>query len=639
MVPEIGHFCLLLAALLAIMQCILPTMGILKDHPWWMGAANSLALGQCFFVTLAMMCLLYAFMKDDFSVQYVAAQSNSTLPWIYKISALWGGHAGSWLLWVWFLSLWVVTFSLCTSSLPLFFRTRVLIVLGVISVGLFWFLLATSNPFNRWLPQIPLDGSDLNPLLQDPGLIIHPPLLTLGTVGFAIPFAMALALLWGGNLQTDWAKWMRPWVLAAFSLLTIGITLGSYWAYYELGWGGWWFWDPVENASFVPWLLGIALIHALMMSDKRRVFQGWTLLLALMVFACSLIGTFLVRSGILVSVHAFASDPKKGIILLLFIFGLIGGSLLLYAIRSKYFINQSRLEAVSRGSSILLATGLLFVAAMTVLLGTLYPLVAELVFHHKISVGTPYFNRVFIPLMIPVLVGVPLGPLMKWEGNHYAEILKKIRAPLIQSLVLSFALPWMVCNHFNLTVSLGLFLAFWIILGTLKFAYQKIKNQQYKISALSWGAWGMIFAHSGIAVGVIGITMVSAYQIEKDLYMHPGQSIAMAGREITFKALSTSEGSNFVGHQGHFVITQEGKEKADLYPEKRLYIVPGSAMTETAIDAGLWGDIYISLGELFKDHNWSVRVSYKPMVRWIWFGGILIMLGALFAAIGRRLKS
>ncbi len=637
MIPELGLFSLILAFCLAGLQWSLPWLGLLKHNTVWMQSARPLALGQSFFISISFLCLLYAFVQNDFSVSYVAHHSNASLPLVYKISALWGGHEGSLLLWIFLLSAWTTMVSLSTRHLPVPFLTRVLIVLGMISFGFLLFLLATSNPFVRLLPNYPVDGRDLNPLLQDFGLIIHPPLLYMGYVGFAIPFAFAMSTLWGGDRTLPFAKWMRSWTLLAFSFLTIGIALGSWWAYYELGWGGWWFWDPVENASFMPWIVAIALIHTLMLSDKRQIFQGWTLLLAIVVFALSLLGTFLVRSGVLTSVHAFANDPRRGIFLLEFLLVVVGTALILYSFRAKKFTDNTKVDLISRETAIVISTIFLVVSGAAILLGTLFPLAFDALTNQKLSVGFPYFNAVFIPFMIPVLLLMPLGPISKWGHNVLGRLFKKLTWTIIFTLFLAVALPLFFAETVPLGVIIGLGLGLWIILGTLKWVFDKIQTKG-SMFALSKGALGMFFAHTGIAVLVIGVTLVSYYQIEREVAITLHQSLDISEYKIIFEDLKPIEGANYIGSQGHFLVFKQGKREADLFPEKRIFVVQGLRMTETAIDPGFFRDIYISLGEPLKEGGWSVRIYYKPFVRWIWLGALMMALGGFFSAWGRWLK-
>jgi cytochrome c-type biogenesis protein CcmF len=651
MIPEIGHFALILSLCLTGLQFFLPIWGLYKDRRLLIQVVHPLVLGQCLFITISFLTLFYAFIQDDFSVAYVAGHSNAALPFFYKLSAVWGGHEGSLLLWIFLFSTWTLAVSVFARHLPVFFLTRVLVILGMIQFGLLLFLLATSNPFLRLLPSYPVDGADLNPLLQDFGFIVHPPLLYMGYVGFAVPFAFAVSVLWGGEKGIPWSKWLRPWVLTAFGFLTIGIALGSWWAYYELGWGGWWFWDPVENASFMPWLVSIALIHSLMVGSKRQRFQSWTLLLTIIVFSLSLLGTFLVRSGVLSSIHAFANDPKRGVFLLGFLLGVIGSALLLYAFRGKkassdvVFVKGTeplKVSLVSREAVILISNVLLIVSAASVLLGTLFPLIYDILTGKKLSVGFPYFNRVFIPLIIPVLILIPLGSLMRWERNLIAAIARKVRWIIGASILLGIVLPVFFTQYIPLPVIFGLSLGWWIILGTLCTVAEKIEKHG-SISGLSLSAFGMTFAHLGVAVIIIGITLVSHYQIERNVLMTLGQVLSIADYEIEFQNVGSIEGSNYVGYRGHFVVRRRltsriAEKVADLFPEKRVFVVQGSKMTETAIDPGLFRDIYISIGDRLPTGKWVARIYYKPFVRCIWLGGLMIAFGSFLAALGRRTR-
>jgi cytochrome c-type biogenesis protein CcmF len=639
MIPEIGHFALILAFCFAFLLATVPFIGSFKQNEAWMKLALPLSLGQCFFLMLSFLSLIHAFMENDFSVAYVARNSNSALPILYRVCAVWGGHEGSLLLWVFLLSAWVMLASFSTRRLPLKFSAEFLAITGWVSFGFLLFLLITSNPFTRLLPDYPLDGRDLNPLLQDPGFVLHPPLLYMGYVGLTLPFAWSMALLLKGNPLPREAKWLRPWVLAIFAFLTLGIALGSFWAYYELGWGGWWFWDPVENASFMPWLICIALIHTLMLNEKREIFYGWSILLSIIGFGLSLLGTFLVRSGILTSVHAFATDPKRGAYLLLFLLVVIGGALLLYALKGTRVLNiraGKRLELFSREVLILISTVFLLVAMASILLGTLYPLIYDVLFQKKISVGFPYFNKVFTPLVIPVLLLLPLGPISQWGYNSLQKVATKISIPLGISFIASFLLPLLFQKPLSFYVILGLFLSLWLILATLNTLLDKSRKRG-GIKGLSLGAWGMGFAHAGVGVILLGITLVSNYGIEQDIKMRPGQSVRLSGYDILFNDITAIEGSNYVGYQGHFLIHANQHKTNHLYPEKRIYVIPEIPLTETAIDAGFFRDIYLALGEKLEGEQvWSLRLYYQPFVRWIWFGALMVGCGGFLSAVGRR---
>lgn len=645
MIPELGQFALILALCLSILLCSTPFANAHKPYASWMQLARPLALGQCFFTVLSFGCLLYSFYANDFSVQVVAAHSNSTLPDAYRIAALWGGHEGSLLLWVLILSMWIMFVSLYSRSLPLVFTAFLLSVLGIIFVGFLLFLLLTSNPFARLLPYMPVDGRDLNPLLQDPGLMIHPPILYVGYAGLAVPFAFAVSALALGKLETVWIRWLRPWVLVAFSFLTVGIVLGSGWAYYELGWGGWWFWDPVENASFMPWLIVIALIHSLFVSEKHKLWIGWTLFLALTAFALTLLGLCLVRSGVLTSVHAFASDPARGVFMLSFLAMVVGGACLLYVCKiqnlTRTFHGNYLTEHAffSREILILCSTVFLIVGMLTLLLGTLFPLLYEFLTAQKISVGFPYFNAVFIPLMVPFLFLIPLGPMSRWGIGEPRVLWHSGRWTLLASIVFSSLLVlWLPPVGAResiqpiLAVILGLTLGFWIILTTLN-----TLNTKMRIQKISLGYAGMILAHTGIAISIIGIVIVSHYQIEKEVRIKPGDSMQIADYTVTFVKTDILEGQNYMSYRGVFHLTQQGKqnENIELSPEKRVFLVQKSVMTETAIDPGWFRDIYIALGDKLEGGAWTARIYYKPFVRWIWMGGLMMAMGAICAAISK----
>jgi cytochrome c-type biogenesis protein CcmF len=640
MIPEIALFSLVLALCLAILLSTIPLIGVYKSHHACMQLARPLAQGQCFFIALSLGLLAYSFYNNDFSVGAVAHHSNSTLGDAYKIAALWGAHEGSLLLWTFILSFWTILLSVYSRSLPLAFVACLLSILGILIVGFLVFLLFTSNPFVRLWPIIPVDGRDLNPLLQDPGLIIHPPILYMGYAGFALPFAFTVATLVYGKLEDAWLRWLRPWVLVAFGFLTVGIALGSWWAYYELGWGGWWFWDPVENASFMPWLIGIALIHALLLSEKSKVLIGWTLLLAIVGFILTLIGLCLVRSGILTSVHAFASDPARGFFMFIFLALTSGGALLLYALRinkvSHFFQqNTENFPLLSRENFIFLSTVFLMVNTLTILLGTLFPLLYEFWTSQKISVGFPYFNAVFIPLMVPFLFLIPLGPISKWSENKAEDIIKPSIIVFLISLILSISIVLLTRPIERLNVGLGLFLGSWILLATLNTLKTKIQRQG-SIKKVSMGAWGMVLAHAGIAISCLGITVVSNYQLEREVRIKPGDSVVLADYHIAFLKTDIQEGSNYMSYRGVFSLKDKtGKTITELFPEKRVFLVQKNVMTETAIEPGLFRDIYIALGDKLEAGVWTARIYYKPFVRWIWLGALMIALGSILGAVAK----
>lgn len=641
MIPELGHLSLIIAFVLAIGLTVVPFWGSIRGSVAAMNLAPSLSVGILVFTTTAFGLLAVSFLQDDFSVAVVAANSNSLLPPIFKFSALWGNHEGSLLLWVLILSSWMTAVAFLSRGLPLVMIARVLSVMGLIAVGFLAFSLLTSNPFERLLPNTPLDGSDLNPLLQDPGLIIHPPLLYMGYVGLSVPFAFAIAALIGGRLDASWARWSRPWTNVAWGFLTLGIMLGSWWAYYELGWGGWWFWDPVENASFMPWLMGTALVHSLAVTEKRGVFRSWTVLLAIFAFSLSLLGTFLVRSGVLTSVHAFAADPERGLFILVFLALVVGGSLLLYALRAPAVASRVAYEVVSR-ESLLMVNNLIFtVSATIVLLGTLFPLVMDALSLGKYSVGPPYFNAVFVPLMALLMPFMTFGPLARWRQDSPRRWLHELLVPAIAVAVLAPLLSTLLFD-FNLWVALAFLLAGWVILGVLKEAWYRLTvgapgSLQWR--RLSPSFIGMALAHMGFAAVVLGAVVVSQHAEEQDLRMAPGESAELGGYRFEMTRVSQQPGPNYVADQAVFLVTHGGELIATLTPEKRRYLASNQVMTEAAIDAGLLRDLYIALGEPIGEQAWAVRLQFKPMVRWLWIGAFFIGIGALVTVLDRRYRS
>lgn len=625
MSAEFGQMALITAFMLALVQMIFPLWGARKDPNPWLSLGKSCALGQCGFILISFICLLYALMNNDFSVAYVVHNSSTTLPMLYRIGALWGGHEGSLLLWVFMLSLWTAAVALFASSTMSQLQGRVLGVLGFISAGFLLFLLVTSNPFARFFQEGNLAGQDLNPMLQDPGLLFHPPMLYAGYVGFSVVFAFAIAALLGGDADRAWASAARPWALLAWLTLTLGIVLGSWWAYHELGWGGWWFWDPVENASFLPWLTGTALIHSLIATAKRGVLKSWSVLLAILCFALSLLGTFLVRSGVLISVHAFANDPSRGAFLLNYLSGIILGSFLLYSVRAHRLKPETHFDFISRETALLTNNVLLLVLMGTVLLGTLYPLLLDVLNAGKISVGVPYFNRVFVPLALPLLFGMGLGVHCFWQQMSSQLLWQKVRYSLLAAIIFGIAIGLMSSTGFNPMLMVGLGLAAWILLTTLLTRFWVGKH-----------LLGMGLAHIGIAVTVIGVTMVSQQSEERDVRMMPNESIVVAGYEFTLQTEKENQGPNYLSRQVDFAITKNKKPVATLQAEKRFYDVSRMAMTEAAILPGVFRDLYIALGEPLPQGAWSVRIYYKPFIRWIWFGGGLMALGALVSLIMRK---
>ena len=642
MIPELGHFALILALLVSVAQAVFGLGGAARRSTPWMAAAGSAVVGQFAFVLVAFAALAWAFVQRDFSVLYVASNSHSELPLFYRIAAVWGAHEGSLLLWSLCLAGWTLAVAAASGSLEAPFRGRVLGILGLISVGFQLFMLATSNPFERLVPAA-AEGRDLNPLLQDFALAVHPPILYLGYVGFSVAFAFACATLLEGRLDAAWARWTRPWTLAAWLFLTVGIALGSWWAYYELGWGGWWFWDPVENASFMPWLVGTALIHSLAVTEKRGSFRSWTVLLAIFAFALSLLGTFLVRSGVLTSVHAFATDPARGVFILIFLTVVIGGSLVLFAWRTARIGLGGSFEPVSRESFLLANNVLLVTAAGSVLLGTLYPLALDALGLGKISVGPPYFDSVFAAVMAPAVFLMGIGPLARWKKAGLPELAVRLRWAFGVSLAAALVIPF-VLGRWSPLVSLGLLLAFWIAASSVVQLRERVRN-----AAGGAGAWarlattprawyGMVLAHLGVAVFVAGVTLVRGYESERDVRMSLGDTVELAGYVFRFDGVRDANGPNYVAARAEIHVSRGGSTVTRMYPEKRIYRVQDQPMTEAAIDPGFTRDLYVSLGDSLGPATWIVRVQVKPFVDWIWGGCLLMALGGLLAASDRRYR-
>ncbi len=638
MIPELGNFALMLAALVAVMQGVLPIAGTLVRTPQTQITLQSLARPtaalQFVLVAFAFGALATSFLNNDFSVLYVSQHSNSLLPKPYQFAAVWGGHEGSLLLWVLLLAVWSVAVAVFSRSLPLDMVARVIGVLGLISVGFLLFILTTSNPFERLLPAA-MDGKDLNPLLQDPGLVIHPPMLYMGYVGMAVAFAFAVAALMSGRLDAAWARWSRPWTVVAWTFLTFGIGLGSWWAYYELGWGGWWFWDPVENASLMPWLVGTALIHSLMVTEKRGSFKAWTVLLAIAAFSLSLLGTFLVRSGVLTSVHAFASDPKRGVFILVFLAVVVGASLTLFAWRAPRVALGGRMELVSRESFLLANSVLLVVATAAVLLGTIYPLIIDALNMGKLSVGPPYFNAVFAPLLVPTVFLMIPGSVARWRDANVREIAHKLRWTFAGAVALAVLLPF-VLGGWSIGAAFGLFLGCWVALGTA----QQVLERVGKPGRIGASFWGQHIAHLGMAVLVIGITGVKCYEVERDVRMRIGDVVTIAPYTFRLNSLDEVRGPNYKAVRADVQVLRNDKIIEILQPEKRRYFSSAMAMTEAGIDSGFMRDLYVSLGEPLDDARteWSVRVYYKPFVPWLWGGVLLMVLGGVLAALDRRYR-
>ncbi|YCH20062.1 heme lyase CcmF/NrfE family subunit [Pseudomonas sp. D1-3] len=639
MIPELGHLAMILALCLALVQATLPLIGAWRGDRQWMSLAQPAAWGQFAFLAFAFACLTYSFMVDDFSVAYVAQNSNTALPWYYKFSAVWGAHEGSLLLWALILGGWTFAVAIFSRQLPEEMLARVLGVMGIISVGFLLFLIVTSNPFTRLLPNVPADGRDLNPLLQDFGLIIHPPMLYMGYVGFSVAFAFAIAALLGGKLDAAWARWSRPWTIVAWAFLGIGIALGSWWAYYELGWGGWWFWDPVENASFMPWLVGTALIHSLAVTEKRGVFKSWTVLLAIAAFSLSLLGTFLVRSGVLTSVHAFASDPERGVFILAFLLLVVGGSLTLFALRAPVVRSQVGFGLWSRETLLLANNLILVVAASMILLGTLYPLVLDALSGAKLSVGPPYFNALFVPLMGLLMAVLAVGVLVRWKDTPLRWLLGMLAPVLVASVALALLASW-AWGDFHWAVLGVCLLAAWVTLAGLRDIQDKTRHKGlFKgMASLGRSYWGMQLAHLGLAVCALGVILTSLGSFERDLRMAPGEAVELGGYRFVFEGAAHHEGPNFISDRGTVRIFDGERQIAVLHPEKRLYTVQQSVMTEAGIDAGLTRDLFVALGEPLGQGAWAVRIHIKPFVRWIWLGALMMGFGGFLAAADKRYR-
>ncbi|MDH5352927.1 MAG: heme lyase CcmF/NrfE family subunit [Gammaproteobacteria bacterium] len=637
MVPEIGHFALILGFCIATVQAVIPLAGASLGISRWVAMAKPAAVAQVLFIGISYAALTWSFLQHDFSVLYAATNSNTELPLIYLISGVWGAHEGSLLLWALILSIWSAAVAVFSPNVPNVMRARVIGVLGLVSMGFLLFIIITSNPFERLFPAA-LEGRDLNPLLQDIGLAIHPPLLYLGYVGFSVAFAFSIAALISGQVDSAWARWSRPWTNVAWLFLTLGIALGSWWAYYELGWGGWWFWDPVENASFMPWLVGTALMHSLAITEKRGTFKAWTSLLAIFTFSLCLLGTFLVRSGVLTSVHAFATDPERGIFILGFLGVVVGGSLTLYAWRAPMLKSAAKTQLLSRETGLLLNNIFLTVAAAAILLGTLYPIAIDAM-GGKISIGPPYFNVVFLIITAPLGILIGVGMLVRWKNDTWerlsAKLLKPALAVFVVALLLSFTLPQWFWNAL-----LGLVMALWVAATTGIALYDRFRGRNFMATLRNTpaGYYGMIIGHLGIGVFIVGITLTSLYTQEKDLRMAPGDSYSVEGYNFLFNGIKEVPVDNYMSTKGSFTVTEEsGDFEVELVPEKRIYRVQKSPMTEAAIDAGITRDLFIALGEPLDDKGaWAVRIYYKPFIRWIWLGALIMALGGLFAAADRR---
>ncbi|MGV8923901.1 MAG: heme lyase CcmF/NrfE family subunit, partial [Thermomonas sp.] len=617
-----------------------PLLGAHRGIVPLMAVARPAAGLQLALVLMAFGILTYAFVVGDFSVRYVAENSNSLLPTYYRFTAVWGAHEGSLLMWALILAMWTAAVALFSRALPQPVIARVLGVMGIVSVGFLAFLIFTSNPFDRLLPGA-IEGRDLNPLLQDVGMIFHPPMLYLGYVGFSVPFAFAIAALLDGKVDTRWLRWTRPWTNVAWAFLTIGIALGSWWAYYELGWGGWWFWDPVENASFMPWLAGAALLHSQAVTEKRGSFAGWTLLLAIAAFSLSLLGTFLVRSGVLTSVHAFAADPTRGLFVLIFLGIVIGGSLLLYALRAPSNNADAKpFTAASRETLLLLNNLLLTTACAMVLLGTLYPLLADALDLGKISVGPPYFALMFLLLMAPLVLLLPFGPLTRWQREDMATPLRMLMPWAVLAVVLG-AGAFVLAPQGKWKTAAGVIGAVWVAGGTLRFLWSRLRNTNAKKSGtrLTAEMLGMVLAHTGVAVFLVGALLVEGLSEQRELALKPGESVTMGKQEFRFDGVDELRGPNYTSERGHVQVLRGGKPVILLHPEKRRYVAGGQVMTEAGIARSFTGDDYVALGESLGDGAWAVRVHTKPFVRWIWIGALLMALGGFVTATDRRFRA
>ena len=641
MIAELGNYGLALALALSIFLAILPLVGAEKGNAKLMSLGRPLTWVMFLALSLSFGSLFYLFAVNDFSVQYVVNNSNSTLPLQYRLSAVWGSHEGSLLLWIWLLALWAVGVATFTRKMPEEAVARVLSVMGLISIGFMVFIIFSSNPFNRTFPDFPADGRELNPMLQDVGLIFHPPLLYMGYVGFSVAFAFAIASLMTGKLDTAWARWSRPWTMAAWVFLTLGIVLGSWWAYYELGWGGWWFWDPVENASLMPWLAGTALIHSLAVTEKRSTFKAWTVLLAILAFSLCLLGTFLVRSGILVSVHAFASDPTRGLYILAYLVFVIGGSLLLYAFQGSKIKSLDNYQRYSRESLLLLNNVMLMAFLSVVFLGTILPLIHKQIGLGSVSIGAPFFNQMFLILMVPFAFILGIGPLVKWRRDQISAIRTPVMISLVMMIALGFGLPYLVGDRITATSVMGVMMSAIIVILSLYEMHTRATHRHSFLTGmlkLSRSHWGMVFAHLGVAMTVFGIAMSHNFSIEKDVRMREGDSVQILDYNFTFKGLKITDGANYQGGTADIEITRNGKLEATLHAEKRFYNVSKMGMTEAAIDWGFTRDLYAALGEQLDDGSWGLRLYYKPFIRWIWLGGVFMALGGLLCMLDKRYR-
>lgn len=641
MIPEVGQFSLILALCLSVILGTLPIIGAYQNNFLWMSMARPLSAGVFVFLGISIAILAYAFVTDDFSVQFVAQHSNSLLPDRYKLTAVWGGHEGSFLLWTFMLAGWMLAVAIFSKSMPLEFVARVLGVLGFLITGYILFMLATSNPFDRIVPLPPVDGADLNSALQDFGFIIHPPTLYMGYVGFSVVFAFAMAALLSGKMDAAWARWCRPWANVAWAILTLGIALGSWWAYYELGWGGWWAWDPVENPPLITWLFGTALIHSLAATEKRGVFKAWTVMLAILAFAGSLLGTFITRSGLLTSVHAFASDPDRGFFILAILGISVGGSLLLFAFRAPLMKSEFGFDLVSREILLLANNVILVVAAASVFLGTLFPMVYQAITDDLISIGPPYFNAIFIPLMALLSLLLSIGPFSRWKRTSTSYLLQQLGKVALAAIALGVLLPLVVTFEFSLPATIAVAIGSWITLAMFRDFMNKTANKATRLKglkSLSYSYYGMQAAHLGLALMLIGVALTSTYSSERSVLLSPGQDVGLGNYVFRFEGTTSVNGPNYVGEQASFTVLRDGERLTTLRPERRIYLATNTPSTEMAIDAGFLRDLFITLGEQKEGDSWSMTIYVKPFVRWIWLGAILMTLGGILAAADKRYR-
>ena len=641
MIPELGQFSLILAFCLSIILGAFPIIGAHRNNLLWMSLARPLTAGVFVFLGISILILAYAFATDDFSVQFVAQHSNSALPTRYKLTAVWGGHEGSFLLWTFMLAGWMLAVAIFSKSLPIDFVARVLGVLGLLCGAYILFMLATSNPFDRIIPLPPADGADLNSALQDFGFIVHPPTLYMGYVGFSVVFAFAIAALLSGRLDAAWARWSRPWANIAWAILTIGIALGSWWAYYELGWGGWWAWDPVENPPLITWLFGTALIHSLAMTEKRGMFKNWTVLLAILAFSGSLLGTFITRSGLLTSVHAFASDPSRGFFILAILGLAVGGALLLFALRAPLMKSEFGFDLVSREIFLLVNNVILVVASASIFLGTLFPMVYQAVTGDLISIGPPYFNAIFVPLMIILVLFVGVAPLSRWKRTSTAYLIQQLSKVAMAGLVVGVVLPFIILLEFSLAATLAVALGAWLTLSIVKDISNKVSNKitiWQGLGSLSLSYYGMQAAHFGIAVMFVGVGLTSYFSSEKSVLLQPGQSTELDGYSFTFMQSTPVTGPNYIGDEAQIMVRRNDADIEVLYPQRRVYLASGTPSTEMAIDAGFLRDLFVTLGEEKESGAWSMTIYVKPFVRWIWLGAILMAFGGTLAAGDKRYR-